>query len=85
MSDFEVIKTEDVLCFTPKQVMEILGCSKSEVYVIFHRNDFPSFRISKKKLAVRRVDFFKWQEDKKEEFKKEEKKNGNSNINCTSR
>ena len=73
MSDFEVINTEDVLCFTPKQVMEILGCSKSEVYTIFRRVDFPSFRISEKKLAVRRVDFLKWQEDKKEEFKNAKK------------
>lgn len=70
MNEFEVVNTEDVLCFTPNDVMKILNRSKSQVYELFRREDFPSFKTGERSLAVKRVDFYKWQEEKKEEFKK---------------
>nr|WP_302597950.1 helix-turn-helix domain-containing protein [uncultured Cellulosilyticum sp.] len=70
MNEFKVITIEDVLCFTPKDVQKILNCSKSQVYEIFHRVDFPSFKIGERNLVVKRIDFYNWQEEKKEKFKK---------------
>ena len=70
MNEFEIVNTEDVLCFTPNDVMKILNRSKSQVYELFHRADFPSFKTGERSLAVKRVDFYRWQGEKKEEFKK---------------
>lgn len=70
MNEFEIVNTEDVLCFTPNDVMKILNRSKSQVYELFRREDFPSFKTGERSLAVKRVDFYQWQEEKKEEFKK---------------
>ena len=66
MNRFEVVNTEDVMCFTPKQVMEILGDSETTIYELFRSKDFPSFRSHGRNWKVRRIDFFEWQEKQKQ-------------------
>ena len=54
------IKDEGVKCLKPVQVGKILNMSKTEVYRLFNKNEFPSFRLGEKLLRVTEEDFYKW-------------------------
>ncbi len=43
-----------------KQVSNILNISLPKAYELFHREDFPSIKISKKRLLVEKNQFKKW-------------------------
>jgi predicted DNA-binding transcriptional regulator AlpA len=48
-------------CLQAKDLQEILGLSKSKVYDLLHRPDFPTVRIDKR-MVVPRDSFFDWLE-----------------------
>ena len=51
------------LALTTKEVAKILGISAPLVYNIFHREDFPSFRVTDKRWIVTKENLKKWLEE----------------------
>ena len=54
------MKDENKVYYTVKEVQEILGCGKTTAYELFHRKDFPSFRLlggKKGKILVYKDEF----------------------------
>lgn len=53
------------LVLRPKHVQHYLGRGRRQTYQLFHREDFPSFKVGGT-LGIRRADFKQWLDDQKE-------------------
>lgn len=58
--DYKVIEDDGIECLSPKEVMQILKLSKSEVYRIFNSKNFPSFKLGERCLRITKIDFKNW-------------------------
>jgi predicted DNA-binding transcriptional regulator AlpA len=59
-------KTEERLILRPKDIREILGLGRVQVYELWKRKDFPGKRHGRS-LFVARDAFFRWLEQRDEE------------------
>mgnify|MGYP003295208389 CR=1 FL=1 len=57
--------------YTPEEIMEILNLSRTSVYKLFKRSDFPAVRIGRM-LRVEQSKFEKWLEASSVSAEKEE-------------
>lgn len=58
--------------YTPEEIMEILSLSRTSVYKLFKRSDFPAVRIGRM-LRVEQSKFDKWLEASSVSTEEEEK------------
>ncbi|MDF2530872.1 MAG: helix-turn-helix protein [Clostridia bacterium] len=67
----ELVDMSGVECYSPSDVIKILGISRAATYKLFNTKGFPSFSAGERCLRITKSDFKRWQEEQKKN--KEEK------------
>lgn len=57
------------LYWSPKEIMCVTGLSKSAVYALMHRADFPAVRVGDKRFLVSISDFESWMRNQRDQQK----------------
>ena len=54
------------LYISAPQLADVLGVSRAQAYMLYHRQDFPSIRVGERRLVVSKKALIKWLDEREE-------------------